>query len=230
MSFRKLLLRLAVRTTIWLGLMALLMFSAAGDWRWTQGWVFIAIFALGSVGFGAWLAKRDPALLAARLEGLAQRGQPLWDRVFLASFMILWLAWLALMALDARRWRRSDMPVSINILGALLVITGFLATMVVFRENSFAAPVVRLQSERNQRVIDTGPYAYVRHPMYAGALLYLIGMPLLLGSVYGLLLVPAFVVGISVRAVFEERLLQRDLPGYAAYMKRVRYRLIPKLW
>jgi protein-S-isoprenylcysteine O-methyltransferase Ste14 len=100
----------------------------------------------------------------------------------------------------------------------------------VFAANTFAAPVVRIQSERNQRVIDTGPYALVRHPMYAAALLYLVGMPLLLGSWYGLIGTVIFAMGISARAVQEERKLQRELPGYADYITRVRYRLIPGIW
>ena len=110
------------------------------------------------------------------------------------------------------------------------MIAGFLATVLVLRENSFAAPVIRVQTERAQRLIDTGPYAIVRHPMYAAAVLYLVGMPLLLGSWYGLRIVPLMVAGIAPRAVFEERLLKRELPGYADYMTRVRYRLIPGVW
>jgi protein-S-isoprenylcysteine O-methyltransferase Ste14 len=90
--------------------------------------------------------------------------------------------------------------------------------------------VVRVQTERGQRVVDTGPYAVVRHPMYASAVLYLLGMPLLLGSWCGLLVVPLFVAGIARRAVSEERLLERELPGYADYMKRVRRRLVPGVW
>jgi protein-S-isoprenylcysteine O-methyltransferase Ste14 len=134
------------------------------------------------------------------------------------------------MALDAERWHISHIQPSLNVLGGALVIAGFLATMLVFRENSFAAPVVRVQAERKHRLIDAGPYAYVRHPMYAAALLYLVGLPLLLGSWYGLLLVPLFIAGLAPRAIFEERLLKRDLPGYANYMSRVRYRLIPGIW
>jgi protein-S-isoprenylcysteine O-methyltransferase Ste14 len=134
------------------------------------------------------------------------------------------------MALDAQRWHTSDMPAVLNVAGGALVIAGFLATLFVFRENSFAAPVVRVQAEREHRVIDTGPYAIVRHPMYAAALLYLAGMPLLLGSWYGLFVMPLFVAGMAPRAVFEERLLRRDLPGYADYMSRVRYRLVPGIW
>ena len=230
MSPGKLITRLVVQTSSWLGLMGLLLFSAAGNWRWAQGWAFIAIFMIGSIGFSAWLMRRDPELLASRLGPLMQRGQPVWDKLFLVTFVLVWLAWLVLMALDAQRWRTSDMPPWLNIAGGALVILGFLATMLVFRENSFAAPVVRVQAEREQHLIDTGPYAYVRHPMYAVATLYLIGMPLLLGSWYGLLVVPLFIAGMAPRAVFEECLLQRDLPGYADYMNRVRYRLIPGVW
>jgi len=230
MSAKKLIIRLITQTSLWLGFMAVLLFWAAGNWLWTQAWVFTAIFVLGSLGFGAWLIRRDPALLASRLAPLPQPGQPLWDKIFLMTFILIWFAWLVLMGLDAQRWHTSDMPLALNILGGVLVIAGFLATMVVFRANSFAAPVVRVQGERGQRVIDTGPYAFVRHPMYAAALLYLIGIPLLLGSWYGLFVVPLFVVGLAPRAVSEERLLKRGLPGYADYMKRVRYRLIPGLW
>ena len=230
MNARKLLVRLVAQTSGWLGLMGALLFWAAGNWRWAQAWAYLAIFAFGSVAFSIWLMPRDPALLASRLGPLTQPGQPVWDKIFLILFVGLWLAWLVLMGLDAQRWRTSHMPVWLNVFGGLLVVAGFWATMLVFRENSFAAPVVRVQEERKQRVIDSVPYAFVRHPMYASALLYLIGMPLLLGSWYGLLMVPLFIVGLAPRAIFEERLLKRDLPGYADYMKIVRYRLIPGLW
>jgi protein-S-isoprenylcysteine O-methyltransferase Ste14 len=226
----KLTTRLIVQTSAWLGFMGLLLFLAAGNWRWAQAWAFLAIFAVGSVAFSVWLLRRDPALLAARLGPLVQRGQPTWDRVFLLSFIGIWCGWLVIMALDAQRWRTSDVPPWLNVVGGAMVIAGFLATVLVFRENSFAAPVVRVQAERGQRVIETGPYAVVRHPMYASAVLYLAGMPLLLGSWYGLAIVPLMIAGIAPRAVFEERLLKRDLPGYADYMGRVRYRLIPGVW
>jgi len=226
----KLIARLVVEAGVWLGLMGVLLFSAAGTSRWPQAWAFLGIFAAGSFAFGAWLIRRDPALLAARLGPLAQRGQPLWDRVFLLVFIGVWCGWLVLMALDARRWHTSRVPAWLNALGGLLVVAGFLATMLVFRENSFAAPVVRVQAERGQRVVDTGPYAIVRHPMYASAVVYLVGMPLLLGSWLGLLVVPLMIAAMAPRAVMEERLLERELPGYAEYVRRVRYRLVPGLW
>jgi protein-S-isoprenylcysteine O-methyltransferase Ste14 len=210
--------------------MAQLLFYPAGNWHWPHAWVLLAIFALGSAGFGAWLVRRDPALLASRLGPLLQRGQPLWDKVFLLTFVLIWSAWLALMAVDAQRWHTSDLPLWLNVVGGTLLVVGFFATVLVFRENSFAAPVIRVQSERGQRVIDTGPYAVVRHPMYAAAILYLIGIPLLLGSWLGLMLVPLMIAGMAPRAVFEERLLRRELQGYDDYTTRVRYRLIPGVW
>jgi protein-S-isoprenylcysteine O-methyltransferase Ste14 len=221
---------LALQTGAWVGVMGLLLFVPAGNWRWAQAWTLLSIFAGGSCGFGVWLLWRDPALLASRLGPLVQPGQPTWDRLFIVAAILVWCGWLVLMALDAQRWHASAVPPAFNVLGGALVIAGFVATLYVFRENTFAAPVVRVQVERRQRLIDAGPYAYVRHPMYASAVLYLTGMPLLLGSWYGLLIVPLMVLGIAPRAVFEERLLERELPGYADYMKHVRYRLVPGLW
>src|SRR5262245_55495147 len=97
MSAKKVLMRLVLTTSAWLGFMALILFVAAGDWGWPQGWAFVAIFAFGSLYFGVWLLRRDPELLASRLGPLRQPGQPLWDKIFLATFILLWLSWLALM-------------------------------------------------------------------------------------------------------------------------------------
>jgi protein-S-isoprenylcysteine O-methyltransferase Ste14 len=223
-------LKLVVKTTFWLAFMAALLFVPAGNWRWPEGWAFIAIFTLGSIAFVAWLLKRDPALLASRMGPLMREGQPLWDRIFLATFVTGWCVWIALMALDAQRWRTSHMPVWLEIAGGLLIIAGFAAVMPVFGANSFAAPTVQVQTERGQHVIDTGPYALVRHPMYAASILYLLGMPLLLGSWFGLIGSAIFVLGMSWRATREERTLRHDLAGYGDYMARVRWRLVPYVW
>jgi protein-S-isoprenylcysteine O-methyltransferase Ste14 len=229
MTEAKLIGMLIVRTTVWLGLMGIVLFLAAGDWTWPQGWAFLGIFVFGSIAFSAWLMRRDPALLASRLT-LNQKGTAGWDRVFLFTFIALWFVWLAVMAIDARRWQVLHMPLWLNAVGGVLIVLGFLATMPVFLANSFAAPVVRIQEERGQHVIDTGPYAIVRHPMYAAAILYLVGMPFLLGSWIGLFFVPLYIAGMAPRALAEERLLAHELPGYADYLRRVRWRLIPGLW
>ncbi|MGH6872837.1 MAG: methyltransferase family protein [Rhizomicrobium sp.] len=220
--------RLFVQTAVTLAVMAALLFVPAGTWRWPQAWWLLAIFLLGTAYFGAFLLRRDPALLESRLGGPVQKDQPLWDRLFLGAVMIGWCAWLAFMAWDARARHGAPMPGWLEILGGVLIAGGFLGIMPVFAANSFAAPTVRVQSE--QRVIDTGPYAHVRHPMYATALLYLIGMPLLLGSWWGLIGTAIIALAISWRAVGEENTLARELPGYADYMKRVRWRLVPGVW
>jgi protein-S-isoprenylcysteine O-methyltransferase Ste14 len=122
------------------------------------------------------------------------------------------------------------MPVALQTLGLLLLVlsTGFV--LWVMRANSFAAPVIKIQTERGHRVISSGPYAWVRHPMYSGTILFFAGMPLLLGSWWGLIMAPLFVVLFGFRARLEERALVAGLPGYADYLTRVPYRLIPGIW
>jgi protein-S-isoprenylcysteine O-methyltransferase Ste14 len=230
MQAGKLLAQLVVQSLVSLAVMGALLFWSAGNWRWIEAWVFLAIFGAGCALFGIFLIRRDPGLLAARLSGPMQKGQPLWDKLFMLGAVGGWCAWLVVMALDAQRWHSSHMPVWLEALGGILVAGCFIAIMPVFAANSFASPAVRVQSERGQRVIDTGPYAIVRHPMYAAAMLYLIGVPLLLGSWYGLIGTAIFAFAVARRAVGEERKLQRELGGYDGYMNRVRWRLIPGVW
>lgn len=223
-------MRLILQTSVWLAIMGLLLFLPARNWGWTEAWVFLAIFALGSAILCGWLLRYDPALLKSRLGSLVQKDQPWWDRLFMALAVVGWCAWLVLMALDAQRWHVSSVPGWLKAAGGLLIVTGFAAIVPVFRANSFAAPVVRVQSERNQRVIETGPYGIVRHPMYSAATLYLFGIPLLLGSWYGLIGSGLIVAAIAWRATMEEQTLKNGLAGYADYMTRVRYRLMPYVW
>ena len=132
------------------------------------------------------------------------------------------------MGLDAWRWRWSHLPQSLQGAGMLAVAATFAVSWLTFRANHFAVPTVRLQAD--QSVIDSGPYAMVRHPMYAGATAFFIGAPLMLGSWVGLLLAPLFIVAMAMRAVGEERLLHDSLPGYTEYAARVRYRFVPRVW
>jgi protein-S-isoprenylcysteine O-methyltransferase Ste14 len=148
----------------------------------------------------------------------------------MAVFITVWYGWLVLMALDARHWGLSHMPGALHDAGAVSIAIGFFIVWLTFRENSFAAPVVKIQKERGQRVIDTGPYGIVRHPMYAGAILHLIGMPLLLGSWLGLLVLPLIIGGLILRIAIEEAALRDAFPGYGDYVARVRHRLVPGVW
>jgi protein-S-isoprenylcysteine O-methyltransferase Ste14 len=139
-------------------------------------------------------------------------------------------AWLILMPLDAVRFHWSQMPLWLQVVGAIALVVSFVLMSLVFRENSYLSATVRVQQERGQTVISTGPYHLVRHPMYAGGLFMFLGTPLLLGSWYGLLLFVLFLPALFVRILLEERTLRQELPGYEDYMKQVKYRLVPYIW
>jgi protein-S-isoprenylcysteine O-methyltransferase Ste14 len=144
--------------------------------------------------------------------------------------MTLWFGWLVLMGLDAGRFHWSRVPLFVQVAGVGLIGLGSYLVGLTFKANSFAAPVVKIQKERGHQVVTTGPYAYVRHPMYAGALFFIVGAPLLLGSWWGLAGAALLVLAMAIRAVLEERALKAELKGYAEYAERVRYRLVPYLW
>jgi len=207
--------------------MALLLFAPAGTWRWLAGWVFLLEMGGIALAIGLWLARHDPALLAERLSGGFVHS---WDRILMAVATALWIGWLVLMALDAARFQWSHVPFWVQGIGAVLIAFGSYLVYLSFRENSYAAPVVKIQAERGHHVISSGPYAHVRHPVYAGALLIFIGAPLLLGSWWGLAAAPITAALLAVRAVMEERTLADALPGYRDYEARVRYRLLPAIW
>ncbi len=222
--------RMAGRTAAWLAGMGALLFGVAETWDWPGAWAFLGLMGVLSLGVGAWLARHDPELLAERLSPLWQPGQQRWDKMLLAAVALLVVAWLAAMALDAGRWHLSHMPGWLQIVGATGPVASVWLSCLVFRANRFAAPVVKLQASRGHAVATGGPYAVVRHPMYAGALFFFAGLPLLLGSWWGLAFVPALMAVLALRAVLEERLLILELPGYAAYAGKVRYRLVPGVW
>jgi protein-S-isoprenylcysteine O-methyltransferase Ste14 len=218
-----------LQSLAWIVAMGALLFAPAGTLRWPAAWVFLAAMTLISLAAGSWLARTDPELLAERMRFTAQDDQPAADKIFMVAFGVVALIWFVAIGFDYRL-HGPGFPIVLQALGLalLLLSTGFI--MWVMRENSFAAPQVRVQRERGQHVVSTGPYAWVRHPMYSGTILFLVGMPLLLGSRWGLALSPLFVVLFAVRTGIEERALIADLPGYGDYAARVRYRLLPGVW
>jgi len=222
--------QMLIRTAVFIAIVALLLFVPAGTLHWSAAWVYLAGTAILSVAFGFRLARTDPGLLQERMKPVFQPGQERWDKLLLTITLAAFAVWLVLMALDAARFQASQMPLLLQLVGGIAVVVATVIGFVVLQENSFAAPVVRLQAERGQHVVDTGLYAHVRHPMYAGAIPYFIGVPLLLGSWHGLWGAPVLTALLAVRAVLEERTLIRKLPGYADYAARVRYRLIPMVW
>ena len=222
--------RLFVQTIAWVAFTAAVLFAFAGTTQWPSAWVFLAILAVLGIAVGLWLARYDPALLMERMGSIVQREQKAWDRVFTAAVLALFNVWLGFMAADAKRFQWSHMPGWAHWIGAVLMIASFLGGAVVFRENSFAAPVVKLQRERGQTIVTTGPYAVVRHPMYAVGVLFFIGAPLLLGSFWGLAVIPLMLLLLAIRTVGEEKMLRQEFPEYADYAARVRSRLFPGIW
>jgi len=222
--------KLISRTLLVYAVMAVLLFATAGTWRWPQAWIFMAEMVACGLAIGLWLAWHDPGLLAERLGPPIQRDQARGDRFFMMSIILLWTAWLVLMAIDAVRFHLSHVPMWAQWIGALLILLSMYVSFLTFRENSFAAPVVKIQKGRGHTVVTTGPYRYVRHPMYAGGILMFLGIPLLLGSGYGFALAPVWVALLSFRIPIEERILREKLDGYEDYALCVRYRLIPGVW
>jgi protein-S-isoprenylcysteine O-methyltransferase Ste14 len=221
--------RLLLQNVIWIVAMGALLFGAAGTLHWPAAWVFLATTAIFGMLGGLWLAKADPALLAERMGPMMQKGQPSADKKLMLVFGFAALIWCLAIVFD-RRYHAADVPLALQAFGwtLLVLFSGF--TLWVLRENSFAAPVIKLQTERGHRVVSTGPYALVRHPMYSVAVLYFVGASLLLGSWWGVALSPLFLLLFAVRVRIEERALTDGLPGYAAYAAKVRYRLIPGIW
>jgi protein-S-isoprenylcysteine O-methyltransferase Ste14 len=144
--------------------------------------------------------------------------------------MVVFWGWLVLAALDAKRFSSSYVPVWLEVVGAILVLIAFYGWVTVLRANSFAAVNIRLQTERNQTVVSTGPYAIVRHPMYTYALLMMVGGSLLLGSLWSLACVVALMLLMAARALGEEKMLLDGLDGYRDYAAKVRCRLVPGIW
>ena len=221
--------KLILRTILAMLLLRGLLFLSAGTYDWPGAWAFLALLGTIGLGGGSWLAATDPELFKERMKPMFQRGQKGWDKKLMGAILALWLSWFVVMGL-VHRYGWSSVPLSLQVVGFLLLVLMMVIVVYVLRENRFAAPVVRVQTERGHRVVSTGPYAFVRHPMYASMLFYGLGVPLLLGALSGLIVAAALIVLIAIRAVFEERTLAAELPGYAAYAERVRYRLVPLVW
>jgi protein-S-isoprenylcysteine O-methyltransferase Ste14 len=207
--------------------MGLVIFVAAGGVEYWQGWALIGVYAGASGLITVWLWRHDQALLARRVKaGPGAEADPA-QNVIQALAGLIFLATLAVPGLD-RRFGGSHVPLVLVVVGDALVAIGFLIVFLVFRENSFTSGTIEIAE--GQRLIDTGPYAVVRHPMYAGALAMFVGMPLALGSWWGLLVAAAIVPVLVSRLKREEAFLALNLSGYDAYRGRVRFRLVPRVW
>lgn len=195
--------------------------------RWWQGWACLGAFFVPACMISLWLAEHDPALLERRLKAGPKAEKEKEQRIVQTIAAIVFLADFALPAFDHRSgWSR--VPLWAAIAGYLMMAVGFLIAFCVARVNSFASAIIEVAED--QRVISTGPYAVVRHPLYSGALIILFGIPLALGSWWGMLVNVPMVGAIIWRLRNEERFLAEKLAGYAEYRESVRYRLVPYVW
>jgi protein-S-isoprenylcysteine O-methyltransferase Ste14 len=219
----KALLSLAVLIVI----MAALIFIPAGTIDYWQAWVFLAVYFASSLAITLYLIAKDPALLQRRMRGGPTAEKQTAQKIIMSLTSVGFIALLVVPALD-HRFGWSHVPSLVAMLGNALVALGFLGVLRVFKENTYTASTIELAAD--QRVVSTGPYALVRHPMYAAALGMLIGIPIALGSYVALIIIVAITGALIWRLLDEERFLAANLPGYLEYKKKVLFRLIPGVW
>jgi len=212
-------------------LYALLLFVPAGTLHWWRAWVFLAVTVAVMAAASFSILPDNSDLFSQRAKGIIQKGQPAWDRVIVILLVASYVGQIVFIPLDVFRFHLAPKPGQIvSLLGLALYVAGWWIITLAMKVNPFAVPVVRLQEERHQRVIDTGIYAVVRHPMYTGFVPMVVGPALWLGSYVAALLAIVPITVLAVRSLFEERFLKRELKGYDAYTEKVRYRLIPFVW
>jgi protein-S-isoprenylcysteine O-methyltransferase Ste14 len=224
---------MSTKAKVWLGyfflalIMSLMLFLGAGTVRYWQAWAYLVVFFGSTLAITLYLGRKDPALLGRRASGGFTAEKRTAEKVIMLFASLGFTGLVLIPGLD-RRWHWSYVPAWLTILGDLLFIIGWIIIFFVFRVNSYAASTIEIASD--QKVITTGPYAIVRHPMYAGAFLYCLGTPLGLGFYWGFLGL-AFMLPFLIWRIFdEEKFLSQNLAGYTDYCGRVRWRLIPKIF
>jgi protein-S-isoprenylcysteine O-methyltransferase Ste14 len=197
-------------TAVYLLMYPLLLLWLSGDWRWVEGWIFGIWFIALCAGTIVYLRLKDPALLAERYRKPGTGGEEAWDRYFVYAIVTLFLAWFVMMPLDAKRFHwTAEFPFWLKSAGAFLLLISSFFLFRAFSDNTFLSPLVRIQTERKQRVVSTGVYGFVRHPMYLGAVCLFIGAPLFLSSFWGVAIGLLMTLLLVARIVGEERLRSR---------------------
>lgn len=228
---RKTILKWCIQSAGGLAGYAAILFLAAGTWDWVWGWVFIGLMGIFLASHVVLLVPINPDLLVERAGGLRQEGGKRWDRwlASLAAGVFPIISWYVA-GLDLRFAWSSPKPLAIHLIGAGAVALGYALFMWAMVSNAFFSEVVRIQEDRGHQVATDGPYRFVRHPGYSGAILAFLGTPLLLGSWWALIPTGFGVAGYILRTALEDKTLQLELEGYQAYTEQVHYRLIPGVW
>ena len=209
-------------------LMGLVLFLTAGRIDWPAAWIFLGTYALTILTVGIWVARKHPDVVNER--GKIAHNAKSWDKVLMTIYAVMLLAVFAVAGLDAGRFGWSVMPLAVQIAGYIALLLAMTVTYWAMAANPFLSTVVRIQADRGHYVVTSGPYRYVRHPMYAMMFFMWPGTALTLGSWWALLPAAVIVIVFVIRTALEDRTLQAELPGYPAYAQRVRYRLVPGIW
>jgi protein-S-isoprenylcysteine O-methyltransferase Ste14 len=217
--------RLVTKLATVVALFVLVLLVPAGTWRWSAAWLFLGLYLAFALPVATWLFRTNPALLAQRLDW-SKRAPKGWDRALMAALVPVFVVTYVLAGLDFRLgW--SHLPTAPRAVAFVLVGAFYVVLALVLRENAFLSRVVEVHPEAGHRVVTTGPYAVVRHPMYAGYFVWLLAVPVALGSLPALVPAAVLAAAIVVRTVLEDRTLHADLPGYPEYADKVRWRLLP---
>ena len=211
-----------------LGLFGALLFLPAGRMDWLHGWLYMALVTANAGITFAYLRRKNPELIEHRMR--IGKGTKTWDWIWMGAFATVFGGVYLVAGLDAARFGWSAMPPALWLIGLVLFLPGAVLIAWSMGVNPFFEKTVRIQTERRHRVIDTGPYRFVRHPGYVGFFGWALSAPLLLGSWWAFVPALLSLVALVVRTVLEDRTLRQELRGYADYARRVRFRLVPGLW
>lgn len=221
--------RVLIRLIIGIAIMSAAFFGSAGTLDWLEAWLYMIFQFTFSGAMAVWLKKNNPDLLKDRMT-LFKSSARGWDKVLFWMMTVVFIPYLFLPGLDAIRYRWSSVPLFIKVFGFMAIAASLLMISWVMHENTYLSRVVEIQKERGHRVITTGPYQYIRHPMYAAVITQLICIPLGLGSLLTLIPASVLIALLAIRTHFEDKTLHSELEGYKAYSEKVKYRLIPGVW
>ena len=215
-----------------MSLFAVALMWPAGTWRWWEAWALVCLWASFTAAMTVYLSQHDPALLAERMKLVPlQKGQKSWDKLIMLLFFITGIGLYIIPGFDVMRYEWSEpLPLWMEITAIVIHLPCFLFLGWIMRENTYLSQVVKIDKERGHQVITTGPYAFVRHPMYTAVIILLFAVPVALGSRFGLIPAVFLTLLLIVRTYFEDRTLHAELAGYPEYAKQTPYRLIPGIW
>jgi protein-S-isoprenylcysteine O-methyltransferase Ste14 len=218
-------------TAIYILIFPILLLFISGDWLWIEGWIFSVWFLTLCGTVIVYLYFNDPALLNERYKQPGTAGQKGWDKYVVYALVLGFLLWIIIIPLDAKRYALSpEFPLLFKIIGGIGLLLSSFLFFLSYADNPFVSALVRIQAERKQKVVSTGVYRFVRHPMYLAGVLLFVAAPLLLGSIYGIIMAVLISFLLAGRIIGEERMLVKELDGYTEYRKKVKYRLIPFIW